>query len=104
MLRRFLSIWLAVSILGYGMAMAAGVHAESAPDSSHFSADESDISSDQHNGTDCDHCCHGIIHLLGLIDTSTFVVSIGRSVLPIPYSRSLYSFLPKSPLRPPIKA
>jgi hypothetical protein len=104
MLRRFLIIWLTVSILGYGMTMAAGVHAESASDSSYVFTDDSDTSSSQHNGTDCDHCCHGIIHLLGLINTSTFVISNSRTALPIPYSRSLHSFLPTSLLRPPIEA
>ena len=65
MIRRFLSIWLILSIFGYGIAMAAEIHSSFDQDHEHSIQDHSD--NRDHNDVDnCDHCCHGGLHLLGL--------------------------------------
>ncbi len=104
MLRRILITWLVVSILGYGMAVAADVHSELATDQTHAIGDHTTNPSDTDDASDCDHCCHGVIHLLGLHSAEALNLTTDRSILLIPYLVSLTSFSPPSPLRPPITA
>ncbi len=104
MLRRLLITWLVVSILGYGMAVVADVHNELATDQTHAIGDHATNPGDTDDASGCDHCCHGVIHLLGLNSAETFNLAADRSILLIPYSVSLISFSPPLPLRPPIAA
>ncbi len=106
MFRRLIITWLVVSILGYGMALAADLHAGLATDPVHASGDHA-TSSDAHaNDADdagcCDHCCHGVAHLLGLKRCDTFDLSAERGVFPLSPTVSPVSFSPPSLLRPPI--
>jgi len=105
MLARLLKIWLIVSILGYGMALAADVHGELTADNdiqlSSGDAGSPDSSTDD---TGCHHCAHGVSHLLGLSYAGGITVTGSRSILPGGYSPAWYSFSPPSLLRPPIHA
>ncbi len=104
MLRRFLVTWLVVSILGYGMAMAADVHNDLASDHIHIIGEHVNNQSDTDDAVGCDHCCHGVLHLLGLNSTETFNLEADLGIVPASYSVSLVSFFPPSVLRPPIAA
>ncbi|WP_456416701.1 hypothetical protein [Thiolapillus sp.] len=104
MLSRALKIWLIVSILGYGMALAADVHGELTADGVHLSANSADhpLSGDSADDSDCNHCAHGSSHLLGLNSTSGIPAMGSRGVSLSGYLLSWYSFSPPSLLRPPI--
>lgn len=102
MLRRFLITWLVVSILGYGMALAADVRDEMATDQTHVVSDQGTNPGDTDHANNCDHCCHGVSHLLGLSGANTINLAVDHGLLRIPYSASLNSFSPSSILRPPI--
>ncbi len=65
MLRRFLILWLAISILGYGVALAADVHGEQQYQYGYTAATD-DGGHAGHSGVDCGHCAHGAAHLTGL--------------------------------------
>ncbi len=105
MLSRLLKIWLIVSILGYGMVLAADVHDELRVDNdiqlSSGNADSPDSSTDD---TGCHHCAHGISHLLGLSYTGGIAVGTTCDTLHQGHSLTWYSFSPPSLLRPPIHA
>jgi hypothetical protein len=102
MLRRLLIIWCAVSILGYGMAVVADVHNELATDQVHVIGDHATNPSDTDHANNCDLCCHGVSHLLGLSSIKLINLVVDHSLLRIPYSVSLNSFSPPLILRPPI--
>ena len=104
MLRHFFIAWLILSILGYGMAMAADVHNDQASDHTHAISDHVNSQSDSDDSVGCDHCCHGVIHLLGLNSTETFYLVADRSIVHAPYLVSFTSVSPPSILRPPITA
>lgn len=104
MLRRFLVTWLALSILGYGMVVTADVHSDLSTDQVHAIGDHTPNPNDLDDSSSCDHCCHGIIHLLGLNNAETSNLAASRSILSNPYSVSLISFPPPPLFRPPISA
>jgi hypothetical protein len=101
MLRRLLIIWCAVSILGYGMVAVADVH-EIATDQVEVIEDHATNTSDTDHAYDCDHSCHSVNHLLGLISAILTNLVVDHSLLRIPHSISLNSFSPPLVLRPPI--
>ncbi len=101
-LRRVLITWLIVSILGNGMAVAADVHNELASDQTHTLDDHAANPGDTDNYDDCDHCCHGVTHLLGLNSATALSLTTNRGIILTPYSIFLASFSPHSPFRPPI--
>ena len=68
MIRRFLSIWLILSVFGYGVAMAAEIHSSFDQDHEHSIQDHLDKQNHDDEADNCDHCCHGSLHLLGLYD------------------------------------
>jgi|UPI000761A84A hypothetical protein len=104
MLRRLLITWLVVSILGYGMALAADVHNELSTDQTHTIGDHATNPSDMDDASDSDHCCHGIIHLLGLNRAEAIKLSADRGVLRTTYPVSIVSSPPTFLFRPPISA
>lgn len=104
MLRRFLITWLALSILGYGMVVTADVHNELTTDQVHVIGDHASNSNDLDDSSSCDHCCHGIAHLLGLSNTNTLCLITNRCIISTSYPVSFISFSPPSPFRPPISA
>ncbi len=102
MFRRFLVTWLVVSILGYGVAVNADVHDEISTDQVHAIGDHTANPADLDDLSSCDHCCHGLIHLLGLNSTETLNLAANCSATPSPYSVSFISLSPPSLFRPPI--
>ena len=102
MLRRLLITWLLVSIVGYGMALAADVHVELSSDQTHAIGDHATDPTDTGDEADCDHCCHGVLHLLGLKSDGNLDVPDDRNALRFPYSFLIKSTSPTTLLRPPI--
>lgn len=106
MFRRFVATWLMLSILGYGMAVAAGVHHESTHKDGHSHAlpdpDPQQSALDQQ--ADSDHCCHGIAHLIGL-SSETLTLSTSHLQSPVlRYTEPLHSLSLTPSFRPPISA
>ncbi|WP_457676309.1 hypothetical protein [Thiolapillus sp.] len=101
MLRRFIIIWLVLSIFGYGVALAADVHGEQAAEIG-ISLDHGDDDGGNHDDTGCHHCSHGISHLLGIRSEPGFSLNQGSRVLVGTASASFDSHSPPSLLRPPI--
>jgi len=71
-MHRLLSLWLAISLLGYSSAWAMDLHGsvpgaeQSVQQLLDLDGGELDQQADPSIETDCDHCCHGISHLLAL--------------------------------------
>jgi hypothetical protein len=107
MFRRFIATWLMLSILGYGMAVTADVQHETAAQSgthSHLLAD-ADAPTDHPDQTaDSDHCCHGVVHLLGLSQESSPAQVAGSCVPSVLHTEQLYSLSLTPAFRPPIAA
>ena len=101
MLRRFILVWLMLSIFGYGMALAADVHGELSADIG-ISLDNADDDNGSHDDAGCHHCSHGVSHLLGLNTVPCFNIHEGGKVLASTYRVSFNSLSPPSLLRPPI--
>lgn len=99
MLARLLKIWLIVSILGYGMALAADVHGELTVDNDlQLSSGDTGSPDSSADDTGCHHCAHGVSHLLGLSYAGGITGS--RSILPgsyLPGLGFLFSTLPAPP-------
>ncbi|MCU7930282.1 MAG: hypothetical protein KZQ90_05740 [Candidatus Thiodiazotropha sp. (ex Codakia rugifera)] len=103
MLRRLLTTWLIISILGYGMAMAADLHIELSPDQSHAISDHHPYQpNDVDDNAGCDHCCHGVLHLIGLKSSENLLLPIDSDPAQTVYAISSSSFSPNPLLRPPI--
>ncbi len=103
MLRRFIITWLIVSILGYGMALAADVHGELLSDDGYSTLDNVP-GQDQHGDSDCGHCSHGTIHMLGLENSFTTPVIPLGNLLQCDYRAEMQAPPLQLPLRPPIFA
>lgn len=107
MLRRFIATWLMLSILGYGMAVIADVHHDSAEQSgthSHLLGDAGTQTDHPDQQADSDHCCHGVVHLLGLAQESTLSKTAGPRAPGIRYHAQLHSLTLTPAFRPPIAA
>ena len=72
MLRRLVSIWLMVSILGYGLALAGDFHGKPLAGNAVTHDHPGDPAPAADN--DCGHCSHGLQHLLGLESRFDFPV------------------------------
>lgn len=103
MLRRFIITWLIVSILGYGMALAADVHGELLADDGYSTLDTTP-DQDQHGDSDCGHCSHGATHMLGLESSLTSLTVPLGSPLQCDYRAEMQAPPLQLPLRPPIPA
>jgi hypothetical protein len=57
---------------------------------------------DQHDTTDCDHCCHANAHLAGIATAGTRGLSVNCSNIYSTYTPALVSFL-ELPTAPPPK-
>ena len=107
--RRLLALWVLVSLLGYGSAWAMDLHEALSP--MQASGQFADVTTAvlpadrQHapeRAPDCDHCCHGLSHLLGLSVSLSCVVpaaSVSNGAL---LSVVFMSRFPAPDLRPPI--
>lgn len=105
-LTRLLSIWLIVSILGYGMALAGGRHAEPADHSGHVHALGAGTDNADHTQApnDPDHCCHGISHLLGFTTEMAAAEQPASPHHASARSPAFYSTISLPDLHPPIAA
>lgn len=107
MLRRFVATWLMLSILGYGMAVIADVHHDDIAQSgmhSHLLGDADGQTDHPDQQTDSDHCCHGVAHLLGLVQESTPSQVAGPRVPGNVVTEPLPSLSLAPAFRPPITA
>lgn len=104
MFRRLLTLWLIVSILGYGMVLAQGVHDGASSDPTHEVVGHPGDLDDGGASPGCGHCCHGLAHLLGLGSTQTLSLPPLQHLPDTPYAVHFCSFVPASLLRPPIAA
>ena len=103
MLRVLLIFWLVISNLGYGMVVLADAHGDTFLDSeSLFSHHPAHNADHQESEADCDHCCHGLIHLLGLINTDMFGLTASLAGMRTPYAAPSTTPPPIELYRPPI--
>ena len=94
-----------LTILGYGVALAADVHSEQVSGLAHDmdKHTDGDYLMNHDNGEDAvhDHCSHGISHLLGLNTDSVFDFSTDRTNLLSSFSMSIVTLPPSPFIRPP---
>ena len=103
MRRRFLIFWLILCILGYGLSLAADLHAGH-DENDHPLAAEHQSAHDSEHESGCDHCCHGLMHLLGLPESDAFALISCHARMPSPYRVISTSSPPSTLFRPPIPA
>lgn len=101
MIRRLIITWLVISILGYGMAIAADVHYGEPPVNQVVLGDAGNISDDPHSLSAYDHCNHGCFHLLGLDFTPAKPLASTPQSPKSAYLASWNSLLNPPPSRPP---
>ncbi len=105
MRRCLILIWLVASLLGYGWALAADLHGLGGVGFDPLM--QVDAGGDAHHadggaGPDCDHCCHGSAHLLGL-GRALEAPRIPRASTPrVVRHAPRISFFSATPFRPPI--
>ena len=103
MLRSLLIVWLLISNLGYGMALLSDVHGGASLNTDTLSPHHLSHATDHLDTEDeCDHCCHGLTHLLGLIKTDSLGPTVTQATIATPYSPPFTAPPPKKPFRPPI--
>ena len=100
---RLIATLLIVSILGYGLALAADVHGELSGESPAFHQLD-DHGQEAHDGVDCDHCSHGAVHLLGMERRLVLDLAPAADSHAGCYRDDSTSFSPALFLRPPIAA
>ena len=106
MLRRLIILWLIVSVLGYGLALAADVHQSEWTASDVAGAPTPDSPNQQPalDDLDCGHCSHGVYHLLGLTPSFDFaVLSLAHVTTGLGEHPALRP-IPQAIHRPPIAA
>ncbi len=101
MLRRLLLIWLVTSILGYGMALAYDAH-ETQVNDSVAASDLVSSAIDADHCDDGDHCCHGVVHLLGLGYRPALGLNFDNAAPAVAEGANLHSLAPMALFRPPI--
>lgn len=101
--RLLITMWLVLSILGYGMVIAADVHTEESPVDHQVVSlgDADDHTGDLHNLTTHNHCGHGSFHLLGLNFTPALPTVCGTHSPKSAYLAAWNSLLDAPPSRPP---
>ncbi len=99
MIRQLLITWLVISILGYGMVVAADAHYEESLADQVTMLD--DTPDDPHNLSIYDHCSHGSFHLIGLNFGTVKLPALSSPALKSAYLASWNSFLTPPPARPP---
>ncbi len=102
MIRHLLIAWLIVSILGYGMVIAADVHNEISPAAQTAAmGDAGNLPDDLHGLPAHDQCGHGCSHLLGLNFTPAKPSVCSAHCPKSAYLVAWVSFLDSPPSRPP---
>jgi len=105
MLKRFLTVWLIISTLGYGSAWAFDNHLN---DAEEHQVVNSDNNGDTGNAPDsdgdfpcCDGNCHSSAHIMGLSSYQSGPVYPDTGTGSTPYRQTLAFFATAPPLRPP---
>jgi len=102
MLRHLLSIWLVLSISGYGVVMSAEIHSPLDQDHEHSIQDHSDKQSHDDNADDLDHCGHAGVHLLGLHNSQKINIINNNQITGASYLVNYISPDTKRLIRPPV--
>ncbi|MCU7802225.1 MAG: hypothetical protein KZQ96_03430 [Candidatus Thiodiazotropha sp. (ex Lucinoma borealis)] len=83
--------------------MAADLHIELSTDQIHAIGDHHPSQpNDIDENAGCDHCCHGVLHLIGLQSSESLLLPIDNDPAQTVYTLSSSSFTPNPLLRPPI--
>jgi len=107
-IRRLLALWVVVSLLGYSSAWAMDLHQSLSNDdeSGHSSmlaaASGADQPTEHDSASNCDHCCHGLSHLIGLSGSTAGAVMAAQASTILPPSVAFRSHTRAPDLRPPI--
>jgi len=102
MIHRLIITWLVISILGYGMAIAADVHyGETQTDQVVVQDDAGNLPDDLHVLPAHDQCGHGSFHLLGLSFAPTKPPACRAQSSKSAYLVVWVSILDTPPSRPP---
>lgn len=101
MLKRLLSIWLFICVLGYGTVWAfdSHLHEPAQPQGAVVLADHAIDGEGQTGG--CDHCCHATAHVLALWASMSPAESILAHTASVPYLPRPSFALTSPPDRPP---
>ncbi|WP_041067143.1 hypothetical protein [Thiolapillus brandeum] len=99
---RLINIWLIISILGYSLVLAADIHGELLLQDNPGYVEK--ISHDKAADTDCGHCSHGTLHILGLENAFVFYLAQLNSPLRDDHQISFIPPIPQVIHRPPISA
>jgi len=102
MIRRFFSIWLILSISGYGIAMSAESHSSLDQDYEHSIQDHSDKQNHNDSADDLDHCGHAGLHLLGLHNNHKINTINNNQIIDASYLVNYTSPDTKRLIRPPV--
>lgn len=106
MFKRFITVCLVISSLGYGVAWAFDGHwdvTQASADASFGQHADDDIpASGEHNDAGCDHCCHASAHLVGIAPAATKGLFVNRSNLYSVFTVTMISHL-ELPTSPPPK-
>ena len=103
MIRSLIIIWLLLSILGYGMAVAADFHGGDVQADHIHAPCDGDGAPDAADGNLAHgHCCHGAFHLLGLNFTPAGLEIRPFLILREDGPNRWSSFFRSPPSRPPI--
>ncbi|GEM_PF-2549620 len=104
LIRRLLAVWISLSILGFGMAVAADAHPPMA-DQAPFVGEPSHDGGQADPGAGCGDCCgHAAAHLLGLTAAEAFPPLPFSGVFRARFSPAATAHTPEALLRPPIRA
>ncbi len=100
MLKRLFTLWLVLSVLGFGTAWAYDGHSVF---SEHDAASDLPTHDSQDDGdsVDCDHCCHIGMHLLGILNDSVAPPQSGGHLFLACSEYHLIATPRLPPLRPP---
>ena len=105
MLKRFLTVWLIISTLGYGSAWAFGNHLNDAAEHQVVNGDVNDGAGNAPDSDGdypcCDDSCHSSAHIMGLSSYQSGPILVDNGTGSTPYRQTLAFFATAPPLRPP---
>ena len=107
-LRRLLALWVLLSLIGYSSAWAMDLHHpllngdESGQSSMLAAGSSADQPAEHDSAPDCDHCCHGLSHLIGLSGSTAGIVMVTQTSTILIPSVAFRSHTLAPDLRPPI--
>lgn len=100
-MRKIVSTLLLVTTLFANLSWAADTHAEAYfGHGTEWSQDKFPVPDGHGNCDDCDCCCHGVVHLMGLV-SSTSVVMSHMNELDVMHFETNFQNLEDSPPIPP---